>query len=241
MRIERALPAFLADDVGRVREQKARGLARPPTRRADRRRDRNADARARRRRCPRAENPARRQRIEQHVARFDDAIALTQLRFEERADAGLEQHGASIQILRRAARGTRAECGFPRRARSTFPTSRAARCRTSRRRRGVGSCRGWTRVSLQGFGIREIRHSRFGKPTRSSSGESSGAVVAGSRRSTWILDFRRAHVRSVEALRTRRGAMLPIANSDALILLRHSPTPRADPPPHASRRSCDPS
>ena len=39
---------------------------------------------------------------------------------------------------RRAARGRRAGCGAPRRAGSTSPTSRAARCRTSRRRRGAG-------------------------------------------------------------------------------------------------------
>jgi len=37
------------------------------------------------------------QRFEQHVAIFDDPVALAQLRFEERADAGLEQHRLAVE------------------------------------------------------------------------------------------------------------------------------------------------
>ena len=35
--------------------------------------------------------PERGERLEQHVRLFDDAVALTELRLEERTDAGLEQ------------------------------------------------------------------------------------------------------------------------------------------------------
>ena len=40
------------------------------------------------------------QRIQQDVPVLDDAVALAQLRFEERADAGLEQHGLAVHRRR---------------------------------------------------------------------------------------------------------------------------------------------
>jgi hypothetical protein len=46
----------------------------------------------------------RAQRIEQHVAILDDAVAFAQLGFEERTDAGLEQHGLAVERLASRAR-----------------------------------------------------------------------------------------------------------------------------------------
>ena len=88
-----------------------------------------------------------RQRVEQHVALLDHAVALAQLRFEERADAGLEQHGLAIERAGQQRAAGQLDAVLRRRAATTSPTSRAARCRTSRRRRASGCCPSPTRVS----------------------------------------------------------------------------------------------
>src|SRR5688500_11112335 len=42
---------------------------------------------------------ARRERAQQHVVVLVDAVARAQLRLEERADAGLEQHRFAVEVL----------------------------------------------------------------------------------------------------------------------------------------------
>src|SRR3546814_7175457 len=92
MRMPRALPLFGADEEGRVREQQLRRTPLRPRRQqaagmveVQVREHHHVDVLV-----PEA---GRAQRVEQDVAILLHAVAFAQLRFEERADAGLEQHG----------------------------------------------------------------------------------------------------------------------------------------------------
>ena len=108
-------------------------------------------AEARRHRCPRARSRPRASESSSTWSVLDHAVALAQLRFEEGADAGLEQHGLAVERAGQQRAAGQRRCGCRRPAATTAPTSRAARCRTSRRRRASASCRGWTRVSCVRF------------------------------------------------------------------------------------------
>ena len=99
VRLQRTLPMLGADDESRVREQQLRRTSFLP-------------------RCQQAagvvevemaehhhvdvlvREAGRAQRIQQHVAVFLHAEACAQLRLEERADAGLEQHRLAVERLR---------------------------------------------------------------------------------------------------------------------------------------------
>src|SRR5690606_25023858 len=124
VRVARALPAGGADHVGRVREQQPRRFALLPRRQQSAgvvevqvREHHHVDVLVAEARLA--------QRFEQHVPVFLYAVALAQLRLEERADAGLEQHRLPGQRRRqqRAARQldpvelVRRRPAFPQRAR----------------------------------------------------------------------------------------------------------------------------
>ena len=119
----------------------------PPTPRAGRRHDRNADATARPRRCPRARNrrAAANRAARAAIRRRRSARAASARRTRRCRSRTARCLPSRSSTSRRAARERNAVLARP--ARSTSPTSRAARCRTSRRRRVVANCRGSTRVS----------------------------------------------------------------------------------------------
>ena len=96
--MQRALPACHADEIGRIRKQQARRLTFFPSREQTAgvvemqvRDDDGIDVLVRK--------AGGAQRIEEYVMTFDDAVALPQTRFEERADAGLEQDGLAIEVV----------------------------------------------------------------------------------------------------------------------------------------------
>ena len=112
MRMQGALPVFGTDHVGRIREQQRGRLAFLPGREqaagmveVQVRKHDHVDVGVR--------EAGRRERIEQHMVRFDHAIAFAQLRLEEGTDAGLEQHGLAGQALdQQGAAGQRNRVGF---------------------------------------------------------------------------------------------------------------------------------
>src|SRR3546814_3811349 len=102
MRMPRALPLFGADEEGRVREQQLRRTPLRPRRQqaagmveVQVREHHHVDVLV-----PEA---GRAQRVEQDVAILLHAVAFAQLRFEERADAGLrsEEHTSELPSLMR--------------------------------------------------------------------------------------------------------------------------------------------
>ena len=116
----------------------AAAAALPRTPRAVRPRDRSADGSARRRRRPRAARRAPRANAAARARPRARRNRAFELRLEERADAGLEQHRGAVDVVDEQAAARELDPVLCVRQRATSATARAARCRTSRRRRAAG-------------------------------------------------------------------------------------------------------